>query len=47
MTDQPQNSGDTTQPADDKGPHIHPDGMNPHIVPEKADDEEQTADDEA
>jgi hypothetical protein len=46
MADQPEKSDEPT-PATDKDHLFHPDGMNPHIVPEKVSDEEETADDEA
>lgn len=47
MADQPQNSDDTKTTTDDSDHIVHPDGMNPHIVPEKPSDEKQAADDDA
>jgi hypothetical protein len=47
MADKPHKNEDKTPaPAtDDKGELLHPDGMNPHIVPEGTSGEEQTTDD--
>lgn len=42
MTDTPKNADETTTATTDKDGMVHPDGMNPHIVPEKT-DEEKTA----
>lgn len=42
MTDTPKQDETTTPPADDKGPRVHPDSMNPHIVPEKDESEPAT-----
>jgi hypothetical protein len=41
MADTSKNTEETT-PTTDKGGVMHPNGMNPHIVPEKAGAEEST-----
>ncbi|HEY0540310.1 MAG TPA: hypothetical protein VGD53_18220 [Actinoallomurus sp.] len=46
MADEPKDSGEPT-PTTDKDHLVHPDGMNPHIVPKKVSDEEEPADDDA
>jgi hypothetical protein len=43
MADQPK---DEPTPTTEKDHLFHPDGMNPHIVPEKVSDEEKTAEDD-
>ncbi|GAA4506764.1 hypothetical protein GCM10023191_064320 [Actinoallomurus oryzae] len=40
MADQPETTDETTPTNDDKDDLVRPDGMNPHIVPEKADEDE-------
>ena len=42
MTDAPKQNETTTPPADDKDHIVHPDSLNPHIVPEKDPSEEAT-----
>jgi hypothetical protein len=46
MADDPKTPDDTTTTSTGKGPIMHPDGMNPHIVPEQQSGEEQPADEE-
>jgi hypothetical protein len=42
MADQPKTTDETTPASDDKDDLVQPDGMNPHIVPEKASGEDES-----
>jgi hypothetical protein len=41
--DQPTSTTSSASTTDDKGTRVHPDGMNPHIVPEKTAAESEQA----
>jgi hypothetical protein len=47
MADKPPKSDEKTPPTEDTDELVHPDGMNPHIVPEKASAEKQADEDDA
>ncbi|WP_329247871.1 hypothetical protein OG417_00145 [Actinoallomurus sp. NBC_01490] len=42
MADQPETTDETTPTNDDNDHLVHPDGMNPHIVPENTSDEDDS-----
>jgi hypothetical protein len=46
MADQPKDDSDEPTTTTEKDHLYHPDGMNPHFVPEKVSDEEEKAEEE-